>query len=203
MWQLINLIWLQSILNGHLVILIKLLICHSKSRENFFNLLSICCLSAILKSRISGYFEVQIPANILSKHRTISRYKRTPISPTVLAGIKRHYRDTSKVKSWYLTPLFPALGGEVVANDWCIMKVHVFCSTDGLKCFMVVNNKILSGVWKSHARLVRHGKFWWRSGQVEFSCWVARGQLREHLGVNSHVFWHSFLPQIQWKRGAV
>ena len=36
-------------------------------------------------------------------------------------------------------------------------------------------------------------------GQVEFSCCLARGQ-ESIWGVNSHVFWHSFLPKNSVKK---
>ena len=80
--------------------------------------------------KISHLATLQIPANILSKHCTISRsnpVKTHTFSPAVLAGIKSpayppRYWDTSKVKYFSpLCPRYPQPWGDVVANDWCIM----------------------------------------------------------------------------------
>ena len=94
------------------------------------NLLSICCLSAILKSRISPYFESQrIKKEFLSKHHTISqlnqvkthRYFPRCFGGNQKPGISMTLPGHLEVKSQYLRPAISGPGGDVVAIDWCII----------------------------------------------------------------------------------
>ena len=75
-WQLINLIWLQSILNGQSFFLIRnrlfVILNHVNSQNKTLFQLTLHLLS-FRHIEISHLTILQIPANILSKHSAISR----------------------------------------------------------------------------------------------------------------------------------